>query len=329
MKKVFSGIQPSGIIHIGNYLGAIKQWVELQDKVDEAIFCIVDLHAITVPQDPKRLEDNILKVAALYLAAGIDPKKSALFVQSNRPEHAELAWILNCYAKVGELNRMTQFKDKAGENQEKVSVGLYDYPVLMAADILLYQATHVPVGDDQKQHIEITRDLAERINSKYDKNIFVVPEPVIGKSSARIMGLDNPTKKMSKSAESIYNYIAMSDEPDLIRKKITKAVTDSGDEIKSGEDKPAMTNLLNIYSEVSGKSIEKLEKRYSGKGYGDFKKDLAEVLINYLLPIQKEYKKYINDKEALKKILRDGSEKISPTAQKTLDSIMDAIGLGI
>lgn len=328
MKKVFSGIQPSGILHIGNYLGAIKQWVELQDKVDEAIFCVVDLHAITVPQESKKLEENILRTAALYLAAGVDPEKSALFVQSTRPEHAELAWILNCYTKLGELNRMTQFKDKAGDSQEKVSVGLYNYPVLMAADILLYQATGVPVGDDQKQHIEITRDIAERINNKYG-DIFTVPEPIIGESNARIMGLDDPTKKMSKSAESEYNYIAMDDDPELIRKKIMKAVTDSGDEIKSGKEKPAMTNLLNIFSEVSGRNIEEIEKDYEGKGYGDFKKDLADALVEYLTPIQKKYDEIISDKENLRKILKTGSEKIAPTAQKTLGDIKKAIGLGI
>jgi len=328
MKKVFSGIQPSGVLHIGNYLGAIKQWVKLQDEANEAIFCVVDLHAITLPQDPKELEDNILSTAALYLAAGVNPEKSALFVQSTRSEHTELAWILNCYTKLGELNRMTQFKDKAGDSQEKVSVGLYDYPVLMAADILLYQSTHVPVGEDQKQHIEITRDIAERVNSKYGQ-IFTVPEPVIGKSNARIMGLDDPTKKMSKSAESEYNYIALSDNADLIRKKIQKAVTDSGDEIKSGKDKPAMTNLLNIYSEVSGKSVEEIGKDYTGKGYVDFKKDLAEALVEYLGPIQKRYDDIVSDKESLKKILIAGSEKIAPTAQKTLSDIKKAIGLGI
>ncbi len=328
MKRIFSGIQPSGILHIGNYLGAIKQWVELQDKVDEAIFCVVDLHAITVPQDPKELHKNILNTAALYLAAGVDSEKSALFVQSMRPEHAQLAWILNCYAKMGELNRMTQFKEKAGDRQEKVSVGLYDYPVLMAADILLYQATHVPVGDDQKQHIEITRDIAERINNKYTE-IFTIPEPVIGESSARIMGLDDPTKKMSKSAESEYNYIAMSDNPDLIRKKIMKAVTDSGDEIKSGKDKPAMTNLLNIFSEVSSKSVKELESEYTGKGYGDFKKDLADALVGYLEPIQKRYDNIVSDKEGLKKILTEGSEKIAPAAKKTLNEVKNTIGLGI
>ncbi len=328
MKKVFSGIQPSGILHIGNYLGAIKQWVKMQDKAEQAIFCVVDLHAITVPQDPKELENNVLSTAALYLAAGVDPKKSALFVQSMRPEHAELGWILNCYTKMGELNRMTQFKEKAGENQEKVSVGLYDYPVLMAADILLYQTTHVPVGDDQKQHIEITRDIAERVNNKYSQ-VFTIPEPVIGKSNARVMGLDDPTKKMCKSAESNYNYIALSDKPDVIRKKIMKAVTDSGDEIKSGKEKPAMTNLLNIYSEITERSVEQLEKDYQGKGYGDFKKDLAEAMVKYLEPIQKRYDDVISDKESLKKILVAGSEKIAPTAQKTLADVKKAIGLGI
>ena len=255
MKRIFSGIQPSGVLHIGNYLGAIKQWVEMQKEYDEAIFCVVDLHAISVPQDPKELQKNILSTAAWYLAAGIDSDKSAIFVQSSRPEHTELAWILNCLAKMGELSRMTQFKDKTVDKvAESVSVGLFDYPVLMASDILLYKATAVPVGDDQKQHVELTRDLAERFNSKYGGS-FPIPEPVIQKENARIMGLDDPTKKMSKSASSPLNYIALSDSTDEIHNKIKRAVTDSDSEIKSGADKPAITNLLNIMSGISGKSF--------------------------------------------------------------------------
>lgn len=329
MKRIFSGIQPSGIIHIGNYLGAIKQWVELQKSVDEAIFCVVDLHAITVPQDPAILKKNILAIAALYLASGIDPKKSVVFVQSERPEHTELAWILNCQAKMGELYRMTQFKEKSSkESAETAGVGLFDYPVLMAADILLYQTTIVPVGEDQKQHVELTRDLAIRFNAKFGET-FVVPEPVIKKESARIMGLDNPQKKMSKSASSPLNYIAMIDDADTIRNKIKKSVTDSGSEIRAGVDKPALTNLLNIYSEMSGKTISEIEAEFSGRGYGDFKSSLTDVVIEYLRPIQEKYFKLLDEQSSLDEILKSGSEKIAPLAKDTLAKVKDRIGLGL
>lgn len=328
-KKLFSGIQPSGVLHIGNYLGAIKQWVELQNSVDEAIFCIVDLHAITVSQDPAELKKNILSTAALYLAAGIDPDKSTIFVQSSRPEHTELAWILNTIAKMGELYRMTQFKEKSlGGTVENAAVGLFDYPVLMAADILLYNATHVPVGEDQKQHVELTRDLAIRFNGKFGAT-FTVPEPIIKKESARIMGLDDPTKKMSKSATSVYNYIAMTDDADTIRNKIMKAVTDSGSEIKVGADKPAITNLLNIFSEISGKAIAEIEQEFSGKNYGQFKEALAGALIEYLAPIQKKYTELMADEERLKKILLSGSEKLAEPAQKMIATVKQKMGLGI
>jgi len=335
MKRVFSGIQPTGSLHLGNYLGAIKQWIELQNKVDESIFCVVDLHAITVERDPK-LADNILNVAAWYLAAGVDLKKSTIFVQSTRPEHAELTWILNCFTTVGELNRMTQYKEKSIDKHDRVSAGLYDYPVLMAADILLYQTTDVPVGDDQKQHVELARDIAQRFNNQYG-NVFTVPEPVIKASSARIMALDDPTKKMAKSAGSEYNYIALDDSSDAIRKKIQRAVTDSGSEIKADPSgtspaeasKPAMTNLLNIFSEVSGRDLRSLQADFSGRGYGEFKKELAEAIVEYLEPKQKKYKEIVADKEKLRKILKDGSEKIAPIAQKTLKEVKTKIGLGI
>jgi tryptophanyl-tRNA synthetase len=328
-KVLFSGIQPSGVLHIGNYLGAIKQWVPMQDEVDEAIYCVVDLHAITVPQDPKELKENILKTAATYVASGIDPKKSSIFVQSTRPEHTELTWLLNCNANIGELSRMTQFKDKTvNDKEQQSSVGLFDYPILMASDILLYQATRVPVGEDQKQHVELTRDIAQRVNSKYGE-IFTLPEPIIKKSVARVMGLDNPTRKMSKSAGSDLNYIALDDSADDIKRKITKAVTDSGNEIKSGPDKPALTNLLNIYSEFSGKSVEDIEKEFIGKGYGEFKSSLAEVIIESLKPIQKKYEEVISDKSGLIEILKSGSEKITPIAQKTLNDLKEKIGLGL
>ena len=327
MKRVFSGIQPTGMLHIGNYLGAIKQWIELQNHVDESIFCVVDLHAITANRDPK-LPDHILDVAAWYLACGVDLKKSSIFVQSMRPEHSELVWILNCFATKGELNRMTQFKEKSEEKKENVSVGLYNYPVLMAADILLYQATDVPVGDDQKQHVELTRDIAERVNKNYGK-IFTIPEPATKSGVPRVMGLDDPKKKMAKSASSEYNYIALSDSPDLIRKKIMKAVTDSGDEIVFREDKPAMSNLLNIFSGVTGRDIRSLEADFSGRGYGDFKKDLAESLVEFLESKQKRHREFISDKAELIKILKAGSEQVAPIAEKTLSEIKSKIGLGI
>ena len=267
MKRIFSGIQPSGNIHLGNYLGAIKQWVDLADQFDESIYCVVDLHAITTQQDPKILRKKILEVAALYIASGVDPDKSAIFVQSSRPEHSELAWILNCQAKMGELYRMTQFKEKSVKGTgDSAGVGLFVYPTLMAADILLYNATHVPVGEDQKQHVELTRDLAMRFNKNFGET-FVIPEPIINKETARIMGLDDPTKKMSKSASSPYNYIAITDDADTIRNKIKRAVTDSGSEVKAGPDKPALTNLLTIFSEVTGKTAEEIEKEFAGKGY--------------------------------------------------------------
>lgn len=329
MKKVFSGIQPSGIIHLGNYLGAIKQWVKLQDEVDQAVFCVVDLHAITVPQDPAELRENILSVAALYLAAGIDPEKSIIFVQSSRPEHAELAWILNTVTKMGELSRMTQFKDKSQKQSvESASVGLFDYPVLMAADILLYGTTHVPVGEDQKQHVELARDLALRFNSKFGET-FIVPEPVIGKESARIMGLDDPTKKMSKSASSPLNYIAMLDDAETISNKIKRAVTDSGNEIKSGEGKPALTNLLHIYSEVASKSILEIENEFKGQNYGQFKSALADAVILYLEPIRKKYDQIIKDKTSLQKILENGSHRAEIIAEKTFTDVKSKIGLGL
>ncbi|MCX6806636.1 MAG: tryptophan--tRNA ligase [Candidatus Berkelbacteria bacterium] len=333
MKRIFSGIQPSGIIHIGNYLGAIKQWVELQNNPPalgaDSIFCIVDLHAITEPQNPKELSKNILSIAAIYLAAGIDPKKSVIFVQSSRPEHTELAWILNCNAHMGELERMTQFKDKSAKfTKTSIPVGLFDYPVLMAADILLYKTTEVPVGEDQKQHVELTRDIAERFNHKYGQT-FVIPKPIIKQTSARIMGLDDPTKKMSKSASSPNNYIAMTDNADIIRNKIKKAVTDSGTEIKADIKKPAITNLLNIYSEVSGKATADLEKQYSGKTYAQFKADLAEAIIEFLKPIQKKYSQILKDENNLKQILKVGSEKVAPIAQKTLKEVKEKVGLSV
>jgi tryptophanyl-tRNA synthetase len=321
-QRIFSGIQPSGNLHLGNYLGAIKNWVKLQSDYD-SVFCVVDLHAITVPQNPEELRRKTVEVAKIYLAAGIDPKKSTIFVQSHVPEHAELTWILNTITKIPELERMTQFKDKAGKNKEGVGIGLFDYPVLMASDILLYDTNLVPVGEDQLQHIEITRTLAKRFNSKFGET-FVIPEPFITKEGMRIMGLDDPTKKMSKSAESEYNYIALADSEEDVRRKIKKAVTDSGTEIKYADDKPALKNLINIYSLLSDKKPQEIEKMYAGKGYAEFKKGLAEVVVNFLRPFQKKYNA-LTDGEVLK-ILREGTERVRPLAKKKLEEVKKRVG---
>ncbi len=322
-KRIFSGVQPSGNLHIGNYLGAIKNWVKLQDEF-ESIFCIVDLHAITVPQKPEELRKRVLEVAKIYLASGIDPEKSSIFIQSHIKEHAELAWVLNSIAKMPELDKMTQFKDKTQKGgRESAGVGLYDYPVLMAADILLYDTEKVPVGEDQVQHVELTRTLGKRFNSRFGET-FVIPEPYITKEGMRIMGLDDPAKKMSKSAASEYNYIALTDEPDVIRKKIKKAVTDSGSEIKYEDSKPALKNLINIYSGFSGKSTKEIEAMYVGKGYGDFKADLAEVIISKLQPIQ-EKMKALSDEEVLQ-ILKEGAEKVQKIAENKMKEVKEKIG---
>lgn len=325
MKRVFSGVQPTGNIHLGNYLGALKQFVELQDD-HECLYCIVDLHAITVPQDPKALREHILDVAALYLAVGIDPKKSIVFVQSDVSGHSELSWVLTCNSYTGELSRMTQFKDKS-KNKESAPTGLFTYPVLMAADILLYDTDIVPVGNDQKQHIELCRDLAIRINGKY-KNTFVVPDGRFLKAGARIMALDDPTKKMSKSAENIHSRISLLDEPSKIKKSIMKATTDSEGIIRYDvENKPGISNLLTIYSVLSGISIEDLEKKYEGKGYGDFKKDLVEVTVNALAPIKARYEEIRHSQELLD-VLEEGAKKADAIAKKTMARVKENFGLG-
>lgn len=327
MKKIiFSGIQPSGVIHLGNYFGAIKQWIDLSRNY-QSYFCVVDLHALTVRQEPKELKENIYKLAALYLACGLDPNKVTLFLQSEVKKHVELAWILNCYTQMGELERMTQFKEKAKQNKGNINAGLFTYPVLMAADILLYQTHYVPIGEDQKQHVELCRDIAHRFNNLYGA-IFTLPEPMMPIEGKRIMGLDDPSKKMSKSAPSEYNYIALTDEPPLVKKKIMKAVTDSGKGIVFDPDKkPALANLLTIYSLLTGKNMKRLEKQYAGQGYGDFKKDLAEVVINFLEPIQQKYKKLITNKKNLDAILTAGAEKADKEAEKTLIKVYKAIGI--
>ena len=326
MKRVFSGVQPTGNIHLGNYLGALKQFVELQDD-HECIYCIVDMHAITVPQDPKELRDHILDVAALYLAVGVDPKKSIVFVQSDVPGHAELSWVLTCNSYTGELSRMTQFKDKS-KNKESAPTGLFSYPVLMAADILLYDTDIVPVGNDQKQHIELCRDIAIRINNKYKKT-FVVPDGRFLKEGARIMALDDPTKKMSKSAENIHSRISLLDEPSKIKKSIMKATTDSDGVVRFDvENKPGISNLLNIYSVLSGMSIPELEAKYEGKGYGDFKKDLVEVVVEALAPIKERYEK-IRHSDELIEILKDGAVRADAIAKQTMKRVKENFGLGI
>ena len=325
MKRVFSGVQPTGNIHIGNYLGALRQFVDLQDE-DECIYCIVDLHSITVPQDPAELRKHILDVAALYIAVGLDPKKSIIFVQSDVSGHAELSWILTCNSYTGELSRMTQFKDKS-RDKERATTGLFMYPVLMASDILLYDADIVPVGSDQKQHIELCRDIAIRVNHRF-KDTFVVPDGRFLKEGARIMSLDDPTSKMSKSAENIHSRISLLDEDSKIKKSIMKATTDSDGEIRFDvENKPGVSNLLNIYSAFSGESIDDIVARYSGKGYGDFKKDLVGVTQEALRPIKQNFEE-IRETEELKDILKDGAERAGAIAEKTLKRVKANFGLG-
>lgn len=325
MKRVFSGVQPTGNIHLGNYLGALKQFTALQEEHD-CIYCIVDLHAITIPQDPKELRSHILDVAALYLSIGVDPKKSTIFIQSDVPGHSELSWILTCSSYTGELFRMTQFKSKSG-NKESAPAGLLMYPVLMAADILLYDTNIVPVGNDQKQHIELCRDIAIRVNNTHKKT-FVIPEGKYMKEGARIMALDEPTKKMSKSAANIHSRISLLDEPSKIKKSIMKATTDSEGEVRFDVDKkPGISNLINIYSVLSGESISSIEKQYSGKGYGDFKKDLVEITDNALKPIRDNFNEIRNSEELLR-ILSDGAEKANEISERTLARVKDTFGLG-
>lgn len=327
MKRVFSGVQPTGNIHLGNYLGALKQFVELQEE-HECIYCIVDLHAITMPQDPKVLREHILDVAALYLAVGVDPEKSIVFVQSDVPGHAELSWILTCNSYTGELSRMTQFKDKSKE-KESAPTGLFTYPILMAADILLYDTNIVPVGNDQKQHIEICRDLAIRVNNKYKKKSFVVPEGRFLKEGARIMSLDDPSSKMSKSAENIHSRISLLDEPGKIKKSIMKATTDSEGIIKYDmKNKPGISNLLNIYCEMSKYTVKELEEKYQGCGYGAFKKDLVAVVTEGLKPIKERYQE-IRYSEELPKILENGAERANLISAKTMERVKNNVGLGI
>ncbi|AEH48931.1 tryptophan--tRNA ligase [Parageobacillus thermoglucosidasius] len=325
MKTSFSGIQPSGVITLGNYIGAMRQFVELQNEYN-CYFCIVDQHAITVPQDPQELQKNIRSLAALYLAVGIDPNKATLFIQSEVPAHAQAGWMLQCLSYIGELERMTQFKDKSA-GKEAVSAGLLTYPPLMAADILLYKTDIVPVGEDQKQHIELTRDLAERFNKRYGE-IFTIPEPRIPKIGARIMSLADPTKKMSKSDPNKKSFITLLDDAKAVEKKIKSAVTDSEGVIRyDKENKPGISNLLNIYSILANKTIEELEQEYAGKGYGVFKADLAQVIIDTLTPIQEKYY-HLLESSTLDEVLDKGAEKANKVATEMLEKMEQAMGLG-
>lgn len=325
-KRILSGIQPTGNIHIGNYLGAIRHWVRSQSEFD-SIFCIVDLHAITIPQDPQTLRAKIHKVAGLLFAAGIDPKLSVVFVQSHICAHTELAWILNCFIPMRWMQRMTQFKEKSRKQKEQVSVGLFDYPALMAADILLYETDLVPVGEDQKQHLEITRDVAQRFNSIYGET-FKVPEVVIPEVGARIMGLDDPTKKMSKSETRPGHAICLLDSPDEIRSKIMRATTDSLRQIRFDESQPGIYNLLVIYELFTGLSRPDIEARFEGSSYADFKQELAEVIIESLHPLQSHYWELAADPTYVDSLLTEGASKVQPIAEKTLTIVKSKVGLG-
>ncbi len=324
---VFSGAQPSGELSIGNYMGALRQWVNMQDDY-ECIYCIVDLHAITVRQDPVQLRKATLDTLALYLACGIDPQKSTIFVQSHVPEHTQLGWVLNCYTQFGELSRMTQFKDKSARYSENITAGLFTYPSLMAADILLYQTNQVPVGEDQKQHLELSRDIANRFNNLYG-DVFAIPEPFIPKSGARVMSLQDPTKKMSKSDDNRNNVIGLLEDPKSVTKKIKRAMTDSEEPPVIRYDqkaKPGVSNLLDILSGVTGKSIPELEAEFSGQMYGHLKGAVADAVSGMLTDLQARYHHFRNDEALLQQIMREGAEKARARAQHTLKKAYEAVG---
>ena len=330
-KKIFSGVQPTGNLHLGNYLGAIKNFVELNNQKDnECVFCVVDLHAITIKQEPKQLKKHIRETAATFIASGIDPKKSIIFNQSMVPAHAECAWILSCVSRIGWLNRMTQFKEKAGKDKEKASIGLYSYPVLMAADILLYDATHVPVGDDQKQHLELCRDIAQKFNNDFNVLEFLkVPEPLIQKEFSRIMSLKDGLKKMSKSDPSDLSRINLTDDKDQIINKIKKAKTDAlsmPSEIRNLLQRPEVENLLGIYSSLKNQSLEKSIQEFDGKNFSVFKEKLSEILIEKIVPISNEIKKLLNDEKYLDSILLEGSQKADKIASKKIREIKELVG---
>ena len=330
-KKIFSGVQPTGNLHLGNYLGAIKNFVELNnDTKNQCIFCVVDLHAITVKQDPKELRSNIRETVATFVASGIDPQKSIIFNQSKVPAHSEAAWLLSCVARMGWLNRMTQFKEKAGKDKEKASIGLYSYPILMAADILLYDASHVPVGEDQKQHLELCRAIAQKFNIDFEaKDFFKIPEPLIQKEFSRIMSLKDGTKKMSKSELSDLSRINLTDEKDQIINKIKKAKTDPlpmPSNIEELNDRPEAKNLIGIYSSLTNFDLEKIIQEFSGKNFSDFKEKLSLILVEKINPISAEIKKLLKEKDYIDKILLQGSEKAEDIASKKIKKIHEIIG---
>ena len=323
-KRVLSMIQPTGVFTLGNYLGALKNFVALQDDY-ECVYALADLHAITVRQEPAAFRKNTLSAYAMMLALGIDPEKSIFFIQSQVPEHAQLAWILNCYTQFGELSRMTQFKDKSAKHADNVNAGLFTYPCLMAADILLYNADYVPVGADQKQHLELARNVAERFNGLYSPT-FVVPEGLIPKTGARIMSLQDPTKKMSKSDDNTASFITMLDTPDQIMKKFKRAVTDSEACVRYAEGKDGINNLMSIYSAVTGKSFDEIQQEFAGRGYGDFKMAVGEAVAEELRPIREEYDRLMADKGYLESCYREGAEKARAISQRTLDKVYKKIG---
>ena len=321
---IFSGIQPTGVFTLGNYLGAIQNWAKLQAEYD-CIYSVVDLHAVTVRQDAAELRKNVLNSTALLLAAGIDPKESVVFAQSANPHHAELAWVLNCFTPYGSLSRMTQFKDKSAKHSDNINAGLFTYPCLMAADILAYNAHLVPIGADQKQHLELSRDIAIRFNGVYG-DVFTVPEPYIGKTGARVMSLTDPSKKMSKSDENQNAFVSILDEPAVIVNKFKRAVTDSGSEVRVGEEKDGINNLIGIYSAVTGMSVAEVEREFDGKGYGDFKKAVGEAVAEKLRPIREEHGRLVKDKAYLQFVLEDGAEKARRISGRVLNKVYRKVG---
>ena len=323
-KIIFSGIQPSGELSIGNYIGSLRNWVGLQDEYD-CVYCVVNEHAITVRQDPKLLHQRTFDVLAIFMAAGIDPHKSVLFLQSHVPAHCQLSWVLNCYTQFGELSRMTQFKDKSAKHADNINAGLFTYPVLMAAEILLYQADKVPVGADQKQHIEITRNIAERFNGLYG-NVFKIPDGFIPKNGARVMSLQDPTKKMSKSDENVNGCVHLLDSPEVIMKKFKRAVTDSEACVRYAEGKDGVNNLMTIYSAVTGLTFEQIEHDFDGKGYGDFKTAVGEAVVEELRPIRERYEQLIKDKAYLEDCYRKADEIALKISSRTLNKVMKKIG---
>ena len=323
-KRIYSAIQPSGMLTLGNYLGALRNWVAMQEEYD-CIYTVADLHAITVRQEPAKLRKQILETYALLMAVGIDPEKSLLFIQSHVAAHSQLSWLLSCYTQFGELSRMTQFKDKSAKHADNINAGLFSYPALMAADILLYQADMVPVGADQKQHLEITRDIANRMNNLYP-NVFTVPEPYIPKIGARVMSLQEPTQKMSKSDPNVNAWVAILDKPDDLMRKFKRAVTDSDACVRYAEGKDGINNLMDIYSAVTGKNYQEIEKEFDGKGYGDFKLAVGEAVVDALRPVQDRFYDLMNNRDMLETTWRSSAEQAEAIARRTLGKVMKKIG---